>query len=135
MFTFIGAAPDVPGFASIVIMCGNAFVVYFVTSSCFGLLLPSCLLLTSHLFLRVPKHGMYLFLLLSPFSIDPPIHSISSYRVRADRRVTRGRHGRLGLCFVGWRFDVGLGGPGCDWVEFGSGRGIVGWLGGSGGWR
>ena len=131
----IGAAPDVPGFTSIVVMCGNTFVTYFIASSRFGLLLSTCLPLTCLLFLRVLKHGTYLFLLFSPLSIDPPLHSVSSYHIHADRHVTCGHHSCLRLCFIGWRFDVGLGGLGCDWVIFGSGRGIVRWLRGSGGWE
>ena len=72
-----------------------------IMSSRLGLLFPSCLLLTSHLFLRVLKHGMYLFRLFSPFSTDPPFLSILRYCICVNRHITGGRHGCLGLCFVG----------------------------------
>ena len=93
-----------------------------IASSRLGLLFPSCLLLTSLLFLRVLKHGMYLFLLFSPFSTDPPFLSFSRYRVRVDRPVTGGHHGHLGFCFVGERVCGRLERVG---VKFGTGSGIV----------
>ena len=101
-----------------------------VMSSHLGLLFPSCLLLTSHLFLCVLKHSRYLFLLFSPFSTDPPFLSISHYRVCVDHNVTGGCHGHLGLCFVGEHVCGRLERIG---VKFGTGRGIVEWLGVCGG--
>ena len=79
-------------------------LVYFITSivsSCLGLLFPSCLLLTSHLFLRILKHSTYLILLFSPFSTHPPFLSVSCYHVHVDHHVTGGCHDCLRLCFIG----------------------------------
>ena len=75
---------------------------------------------------------MYLFLLFSPFSTDPPFLSISCYCTHVDRHVTGGRHGHLGLCFIGERVCGRLE---CVGVKFGTGRGIVEWLGVCGGGR
>ena len=125
-FPLVGVVFEPLEFICIVLMYSVALIV----SSCLGLLFPSCLLLTSHLFLHVLKHGTYLFLLFSPLPTDPPLCSISCYRLRVNGHFTGGRHSHLGLCFVGECVCGQLEHVG---VKFGTGKGIVEWLGVCGG--
>ena len=92
---------------------------------------PLPLLSPPHLF-PLPSCSMYLFLLFSPFSTDPPFLSISCYCTHVDRHITGGHHGHLGLCFIGEHVCGQLEHIG---VKFGTGRGIVKWLGVRGGWK